>query len=1116
MTKPAPSTLVALLSATALTGLPSAAAQDTVSEPVSARADVDEIVVTGSRIARDPNLASPVPVQSLGEEAFRLTGDIGVADIVNDIPALISSTAPEASGSAGTGASALNLRGLGTARTLTLVNGRRHVAGFEGTQAVDVGSIPVALIDRVEVLTGGASAVYGSDAVTGVVNFVLKEDYEGLDLDLSGGISDEGDAERFAFRGLVGKNFLDDRLNVTLGVDVIEDTALRFGDRDFTRDNLRSRSLPNPALRFQRGDITDATPSFAAFYNLDTTGRYPFGFRIPDAEGFLDAYEAAFGARPTLTEAERALIDRAATASARAILPRPTFSISSNAGVIAGANFDFADGVDVNGNGIDDCRESFVGFNSTLTGTGSFGLAGGCWTTTQGGGVRVYQDGLVAGDFNQFGGDGIRDDFDADFLYPETDSAVVNLNSRFEFLPGHTAFFEGKLSRSTSRYGGPLNTFYDLLYGAPDNPFLPEALQGLADEQGGLYITRDPTDLGPNEDETERKVWRIVAGVEGDLGEGWTYEVALNEAKFEREITDNNFVLLDRFFAAIDVVEGPDGQPVCRSSVSDDLYPTTIFGIPAFDPGYYTFSPGDGSCAPANIWGGPDSISAEAVDFITTTVRDELSLRQTVYSAIVVGDTGGFELPGGPIGLAFGTEFRREESENLVNDFDRGVLPEGTTFTPGQLVSEVSDNGSLGFNAEAAVLNSRGQYDVLDGFVEATAPVLRDVPGATGLTFDAAFRYAHYSTIGGAETWKVGATWAPVPDISFRGTISQAIRAPNIDELFGPQNPATFRPIDPCDADELVNAPDRAVRERNCAALGLPEGFRDPLSARFLGSVGGNPNLEEETADTYTIGFVFEPRFADGLVLTADYWNVDITDAISTIAAQDIVDLCVDDPGGIDNQFCALIGRNDDPNSPQFGGFNDLSVAPLNFAALEAAGVDFSASYSRSVGAHDFGLNVAGTYQDKLDRFSDPDDPSQVDPELGEVRRPRWAGNAALSYGWRDLSAVLTLRYQSKQAVDGVDIRNADIEDVLDGDGVLISEGFGGLGFGGARARFGDNAIADETYILDLSATYDVADDISVYGGVQNLTDEEPFATNEGFPVSARGRYVFAGVRLVR
>lgn len=144
---------------------------------------IEEVVVTGSRIARDPNATAPVPVQAVSGLDIQRSGVIDAADVFKDIPSLLTSVSSQSScqGSVfsafgATGESVLQLRGMGRERTLVLVNGRRHVSGVAGSQSVDVGSIPVSLIERVEVLTGGASALYGADAVTGVVNYILKED----------------------------------------------------------------------------------------------------------------------------------------------------------------------------------------------------------------------------------------------------------------------------------------------------------------------------------------------------------------------------------------------------------------------------------------------------------------------------------------------------------------------------------------------------------------------------------------------------------------------------------------------------------------------------------------------------------------------------------------------------------------------------------------------------------------------------------------------------------------------------------------------------------------------------------------------------------------------------
>ena len=229
---------------------------------------VDNIIVTGSRIARDPNLGAPVAVQSVTGENIRLSGKVDVAEVVRTIPALLTSEIGAGSaGPAGSafdtdnssvfsaaGESVLQLRGMGTERTLVLVDGRRHVAGSPGTQAVDINTIPPALIERVEVLTGGASAIYGADAVTGVVNFIMKDDFEGFEVDVQGGISGEGDGEDYRLAATWGKNFMNDRANFTVSVDYRKREHILQRDRDWSADNGIGSDDNNPALRFQQGD----------------------------------------------------------------------------------------------------------------------------------------------------------------------------------------------------------------------------------------------------------------------------------------------------------------------------------------------------------------------------------------------------------------------------------------------------------------------------------------------------------------------------------------------------------------------------------------------------------------------------------------------------------------------------------------------------------------------------------------------------------------------------------------------------------------------------------------------------------------------------------------------
>ena len=196
---------------------------------------MDEVVVTGSRIAR-PNLESPVPVTTISSEELFQTGTTSVGDLLNDLPALRSTFSQSNSSRflGTTGLNLLDLRGLGTQRTLVLVNGRRHVGADILSNAVspDVNTFPTDLIDRIDVVTGGNSAVYGSDAIAGVVNFVLKKDFTGLQFRGQAGTSDEGDAGNYYGSILGGTNFMDDRGNIAFNFEFAKQDAWFASQRD--------------------------------------------------------------------------------------------------------------------------------------------------------------------------------------------------------------------------------------------------------------------------------------------------------------------------------------------------------------------------------------------------------------------------------------------------------------------------------------------------------------------------------------------------------------------------------------------------------------------------------------------------------------------------------------------------------------------------------------------------------------------------------------------------------------------------------------------------------------------------------------------------------------------
>lgn len=1069
---------------------------------------LEEVVVTGSRIQRDPNAVSAQPVQSVSAEDIKISGEFSVSDVVNDIPALFSSTTSEQSQDAGAsdGTNILNLRGLGANRTLVLVDGRRHVAGSAGTQAVDVGSIPMQLVERVEVLTGGASAVYGADAVSGVVNFILKDDFEGFEIDVMTGISGESDANQAAVSGIWGTNFDNDRGNIAMTFDYRRDEGLQAGERDGGIFVGSGRDWVNPDLRFQQGDISADTPNFSQYYNYANTGLTDFGLSIPSAEAFIANYVDTFGNTPNLTQAEQALIDRAASAPARAVLPGRTFPFTSGYGYIIPGNpftfagFDPETPIDLNNNGRPDCLDSFTGYNSVF-GAESFGVIGGCWNVNADGSYRPVQDGLVASGFQGFGGDSfntIQQDFG--YIIPAEDKLTLNLVSHYDLTEKMRVFGELKWSGQSNDSEAQPTSYWDLLFGAPDNPFLPAFIRPVAEETGGVAITMDPIAIGSGAVETERDTYRVVLGIEGSFNNGWNYELAGNYGRFEQTVRSSNQVIVDRFFAAIDAVADPaTGEAACRSSVDPNApAQTTPFDIPVWDPGYYSFTPGDGSCVPLNIWAGETGITQAATDWVTRDTETETVIEQTVLTGFLGGDTEDwFTMPAGPISFAMGFEWRREESSLEFDSFARGVLPSGSPFGGGTDIADVSANAQLLFQPALPNRNEVGAYEATDVYLELAVPLLSEVFLAESLEMELAVRASDYTTIGNATTWKAGLSWAPIQDIRFRGTLSEAVRAPNINELFAPQTGATSRPPDPCDSAQITaigeDNPTLAGQiQANCVAdlqsIGFnpfdAEGnysFSDPLSAAFPALEGGNVNLQEETAETWSAGFVFQPRFIDGLTISVDRWDIRIEDAIARVSDIDIVNACYQG-ATLNDEFCSLFTRNDNAGSAQFGGFNFIQRTLVNFAALETSGVDFSLGYDFNLGEHDFGIKVAGTRVFKLNRFTDQNDASTIDNELGEINRPELAGNLFLNWRYADLSVQWQTQYQDEQLLDFVEVDTFE-------------------------SLYGDVVMQDEFWQHDIAFNWDVQEALSVYGGVKNVTEEEPFMTNFGYPASPRGRF---------
>lgn len=972
------------VSSLAVVALPAVAqeAQAEVSSSAENNAEVDEaaapIVVTGSRIQQRADYNTPNPVVAVTAETLQQAGNIQIVETLAQNPALINSvSAARTSGSnadfGAVGVQLLNLRGLGSNRTLTLVNGRRHVSSLSGSAAVDVNSIPTDLIESVDVLTGGASAIYGADGVSGVVNFRLKRNFEGLTASGQIGISGEGDAGQRYGSVTVGRNFADGRGNVALSYEFREIDRVSSFARDFTGDPQKTFGL------------------------VRNQADFPDNPNVPDRV--------------------------------------PTNNLRYADSSIDGA-------VDLDLDGIPD-----------FTGSG-----------------KIYDRGRLlrsAGGLTQ-GGDstplaGYQGDLQA---YNRVHN--VNFLAHYDFSDAVSFYVEGKYVKNrTFTLAQPSFDFFTYL--TPDNPYLQARYAGLADTSNGALISRDNFDLGVRGERNDRETIRAVAGFEGRISDNARYDISYVFGQTKSNILLTDYRIADRYFAAVDAVRDGSGNIVCRSTIS----PAGNIDPNNYDAPASTFTPGANSgCLPLNLLG--DGVRSQAaLDWVNADILNRARIRQHVVSGAISGDFGQFfELPGGPVGFAIGGEYRKETSN----------------FVPDQLLQQ----GALAdFSLQ---LPEQGEFDVKEAFAELQVPLLRDMPLAHELSFGAAIRLSDYSTVGKTTTWKVDGTYAPIRDVTFRGTYSEAVRAPNITELFAPRNGGFSFISDPCDPVFVTEG--TQFRAENCRAALTAAGLspaqiavfnpeNDPTATVSLpGFSGGNRNLREETARTWTAGVVVRPSFIPGLVASFDWWDIKLSNAVNTPSAQDLAELCVDQPS-LDNVFCQSITR-----SGTTGYISSYFVQPVNVANFRTAGADFKLNYSfRTEKLGSFSIGLVGGYLDRLEFIPTPG--AQVDIDREEAYSPKWNATGDITWKMDGVTVNYGISWFSKTRRYELETLAAN-PDLVDPQYLYFKE----------------------RWQHDVQIGFDVADKFRFYVGGNNIWNQKPDIASSNYPISFVGRYLYAGAKV--
>lgn len=959
-----------------------------------------DIVVTGSRIAR-PELVSASPLQIVDAQDIDNSGAVNVQQVLLENPTMGTPTLSRTNSNfltSSVGVATVDLRNLGTDRTLVLVNGRRFVAGVPSSATVDLNSIPTQFIERIDILTGGASSIYGSDAVAGVVNIIYKTNFEGIEAHGQLGVSERGDDTRKQANLLMGTNFADDRGNIIVHLGYSDEGAV-FG-RD--RPNLGAE-LDQLSCVYFTGEASDLFTACRPFFS--------------------------------------------------SFAPQGTFLVTNPAtGGLMARTFD---------------REGNLRTVNTNCVTGvPFEVVPGC----------------IPSGFN-------RSAFRT--IAVPTERYLIALNGNYEITPNIAAFVEGTFAQSRTvselepfpmsgvdifdSTGGFFPVETRLADGTiVRNPLVPQALFDLTTDRDGDGLrdlgiaSRRTVEFGPRGNTANRTTYRVLTGLKGDVFQGWNWDVFYSYGETTEAQRGSGQINVLNFAEALRAIPDPvTGEAICASAEARAR-----------------------GCVPVSIFGF-DSISPEAVDYIEAPQSRTTRTSQQLAGANLSGEL--FQLWDGPAGFAIGTEYRKEYSEE-----NNDALTEA------------------GLNAGNALPSSRGQFDVIEGYAEMVLPLLRERPFFHDLTLSGAVRVSDYSTVGSTLSYNAGVEFAPVRDVRFRGVYARATRAPNIGELFTPPS-QTFPTglIDPC----LGIGPtggggvgDRCRADPGVAANIAEFGVFTLNQSDIQGVSGfgrGNPNLDEEKADTITLGVVVNPTSISWLrnfAFTADYFNVKIDDAIASTDRQTILDQCYIQGNPT---FCEFITRRptqEGLNSP--GSLEFIDSAPTNSAALEVEGIDLTLSYrsaARALGLGFLGngaINARIAYTHMLKGFTKPLPDSPKNPFVGEVGAPKDKFFASLSYDTNRWGVTFTGNYIGASYIDNT-----------------FLEAFG------FEARTREARVPAEFY-ANMQARFTPGNNYEFYTGVDNMFDNQAPPIISGLPGNNTGtetdagtydpigRRFYAGVRL--
>jgi iron complex outermembrane receptor protein len=1125
-----------------------ATGQEQASEQDEGEFMLEDIVVTGSRIARR-DYESNSPIVTIEAEQFEQQTGLNIESYLNQLPEYNPAASPVTSQGDvqitpvnSVGVATISLRGFGPNRNLTLVDGKRQVP-VNALLWTDVNSIPSSLIERVETITGGASAVYGADAIGGVTNFIIRKDYEGFEFDAQYGIQEAGDGEESRVSMLFGANFADGRGNVTFGAERYEREEALAKERDWYQERWRDLNAGGYFFFLQGTNGYSCDPycpnmgAFKALYG----GESPFAWYVnftPDSQPMPTYVGINFNPDGTIFTTGNPL------AQSRAKLPIGNLQYelqnmldnrdSTNQTVYQGIKWNYLGQL---ASGPQD-RYSFHGSsNYELTDKVSvFGSA-------------RYAESRTATVL--FGTDAITG-WEATVPYnPTTDSPI---DPTLDYTD------PAVLAAVAANPAG--------YFAAHPNPdFIPTGTPGAGHpvpaELAWLLNSRTPQDarwqpqwypdtsLPPRQTYNTIESWQLEAGLDFEIpfrdwtgeiyathGESYTYNVAGGNMSLARYRALINYPDYGRNSEGTGnlwyLVESEAGQEIVEAR------------RPAFGVGDFTCTSGFYDV----LFSGDQPMSENCFNAVNAVLQTRTEMAQDIYEINLQG--GVVDLPAGEVRAALGYQYRK-----VHGMFNPDILQSQDSFQ-----DQVVGVYPTGYMDASTTVN--------DYYAEALIPVLSDLPGVQRLELETGARYSRYDETDDKEwTYKILANWGVTEWLRLRGGYNRAIRAPNLGELFLAQqeifafggnfgDPCSPRANAPWGAGGTTLAEDEVISPTESApalASGQTQAgadYTEQLCEAMMGSVAadnyyrgiiggvdqdrdfaqqgggggfawvlqeGNPELKPETADTWSAGFVMssplENPWLAGITMVVDWYSIEIEDAIMTYSLDYANYRCFGtglEAGLSPAEQALTLGCRLVPRDQYNGQPLSTKVSYDNQAYMKSSGVDIGFTWYADIAAlgwdvpGSLGFNVQANILDTYETKLSPavyDVLTEWKGSLGP-NLPGTQGGAydyrlftTLNYNqqdwgvtlrWRHLPSVWSAGYAEQQALIA---NNAAV--TAGGDGIILS-------------YTPTTEIETDSYdVFDFSGTWDINEIFQVRFGITNLFDQEPvnFASTAGRPAGS-------------